>query len=80
MSLGCTVSANPVAWIHHWERVKKWKGFGDLDPIFKVAYELRISYIYPEQLACTLSPKQNDGFRPNLVSYVIGMGKRRDSI
>ena len=26
MSLVCTVSANPLAWIRHWERGKKWKG------------------------------------------------------
>ena len=67
-----------LAWLHYWERGKKWLGFDDLDLIFKAAYALRMSNFDQKHFVCTLSPEPIDGFRPNLVSCIIGMVKMLD--
>ena len=46
--------------------------------VFKVAGDLRMSHFDQKMLVRTLSHKPMDGFRPNLVDCIIGMGKTLD--
>ena len=34
------IPPNFNAWIYHWDKLKSWVGFGDLDLIFKVIEDL----------------------------------------
>ena len=62
----CRWILTKLAWLHHWERGKKWLGFGVLDSVFKVTFALRMPY-----LDCTLFPESIDGIRPNSLDCII---------
>ena len=44
-----------LTWIHYWDRAIKLLDFGDLDHIFKVTGDIRITNLDQNRLGCTLS-------------------------
>ena len=63
------------AWIYHWDKIKSWFGFGDLDLIFKVPGEFRFQILVP-----TISHEPVNGITPNLLEYIISASWRADWI
>ena len=43
----------------------------DPDPIFKVTEDIRMPIFDQKMLVCTLSGEPMDGFRPNLVEWIV---------
>ena len=65
-------------WIHHWNRGIKGLAFGDLDLIYKVTGDFRISHLDQKRFVCTLSCETIDDFLLNSHRYIIGMGYFKD--
>ena len=58
--------------MQHWDMMKSWLGFGDLDLIFKVTAGLKLPNLSPKVLVCTISHELVGRFQPDLLGYNIG--------
>ena len=64
------------AWIYHWDKLKSWLGFGNLDLIFKVTGGLTWQTLVP-----TISHEPVDDIQPpNMPEYIFGTSLRADLI
>ena len=61
------------AWIYHWDKLKSWLGFGDLDLILKVTGGFRWQILVP-----MISHETEDGIPPNLPECITGASLRAD--
>ena len=68
------------AWMKHWDMIKSWLGFGDLDLIFKVTAGLKLPNLSPKVFVCTISHELVGRFQPDLHGYNIGTWWRADLI
>ena len=73
--LVCTISHELVggfAWMSHWDLMKSWLGFGDLDLIFKVTVGLELPNLSQKVLLYSIPHELVGRFQPDLHGYNIG--------
>ena len=58
--------------MQHWDIMKSYLGFGDLDLIFKVTTRLKLPNLSQKVLVCTISHELVGRFQPDLHGYKIG--------
>ena len=68
-------NSTKFVWIYHWNKLKSWLGFGDLDLIFKVTGGFRWQITIP-----TISLEPFDRIPPNLPGYIIGTRLKADQV
>ena len=54
------------AWMQHWDMMKSWLCFGDLDLIFKVTARLKLPILSQKVILCTISRELVVRFKPDL--------------